>query len=59
MRFKTWNELFLFVLRDEPGMFYIIKHPTEEDRSRFMSKVECLQFVKDKIKEGGPLVTPL
>lgn len=56
MIFKTWNEAFMAVLHDESGLSYMIKFPTENDRTRFMDKGECLQFIKDKIQGGGPLV---
>lgn len=44
------------VLKDDPGVFYMIKFPTENDRTRFMDKGECLHYIKEKIQGGGPLV---
>lgn len=41
--------MFVAVLKDDPGLFYCIKWPTEEDRTRFMDKGECLHFIKEKI----------
>lgn len=55
-QFKNWNEAFMAVLKDDPGVFYMIKFPTENDRTRFMDKGECLHYIKEKIQGGGPLV---
>lgn len=55
-QFKTWNDMFTSVLNDAPDLFYIVKFPTEEDRTRFMDKRECLNYIKQKIMGGGPLV---
>lgn len=49
MIFKSWKEMFDSVLRDDPGLFYMIKYPNEESRTRFMTKMEALQFIKDRI----------
>lgn len=49
LKFNSWLEMYASVLKDDPGFFYVIKHPTEHDRSRFMDKAETLKFIKNNI----------